>query len=557
MTDVAARTQQIQPALTDRSLRIVRLCGLIVMAIGVSGLLGWILGNLVLNSIYPGYKPIAVSAAIIFILLGGVQVLVTYPPLHRGVTLLLFALTLGATVFGLLEIIHLVTGADVTIENAILRQYPALYSDPNAHISPVAGVLVWLIGLAQSFYLWQLLVRRQLPGLANAIGILGSVVSITSVVFILSYIYRTPLLYQTIYIPIALLAALAALLSGIGLVMLSGKDALPLSWFSGPSTRALLLRAFLPLTAVLLLLSASAQYFLTRLTPINPAFSAPIITMVFLIIMSVVILQVARGIGGLIDRAEEERRRAEEQLREVNESLEERVHLRTAELETSNRELEAFSYTVAHDLRSPLRALDGYSKYLLEKAVDRLDARSADYLARIRAAAQRMGRLIDDLLNMARISRVPVQRQSVDISKLAASVVEELRRNEPDRRVEVEIQPELCVPGDPGLLQIVLENLLGNAWKFTSTREDARITLGMTSQDGRPVYFVRDNGVGFDMAYVHTLFQPFHRLHTEAEFPGTGIGLALVQRIIARHGGRVWAEAAVGKGATFYFTVGD
>ncbi len=252
-----------------------------------------------------------------------------------------------------------------------------------------------------------------------------------------------------------------------------------------------------------------------------------------------------------------ERKRIEQELRQLTETLEQRVRERTAALEAANKELEAFSYSVSHDLRAPLRGIDGFSKMLLEKYAAQIDPSGQNYLTRVRSAAQRMGRLIDDMLNLSRIGRQEMRREAVNLSALAAVVVAELRQREPERQVQVEIQPELEVSGDAGLLRIALENLLGNAWKFTSRKTDARIAVGVTTREQQRVYYIRDNGAGFDMAYAEKLFVPFQRLHTEEEFPGTGIGLAVVQRIISRHGGRVWAEAEEGKGATIYFTLGE
>ncbi len=254
-----------------------------------------------------------------------------------------------------------------------------------------------------------------------------------------------------------------------------------------------------------------------------------------------------------ITRDMSERRRAEEESQALNADL----LRRTAELETSNKELEGFSYSVAHDLRSPLRSLDGFSQYLLAHTADRLQPQEQEYLQRMRKAAQRMGHLIDDLLNLARISRMPMKITSVDLSVRQQPSRSELRKRDPDRQAVCEITPGIIVQADRELLQIALAHLLDNAWKFTGTRNEALIVVGMQREDNIPVYFVRDNGVGFDMAYSDTLFKPFHRLHTEEEFPGTGIGLALVQRIIQRHGGRIWAKGAEGEGATLYFTVGD
>jgi signal transduction histidine kinase len=225
------------------------------------------------------------------------------------------------------------------------------------------------------------------------------------------------------------------------------------------------------------------------------------------------------------------------------------------ELERKNQELEAFSYSVSHDLRAPLRSIDGFSQALLQEYAEILDPTALGYLHRVRASAQRMGELIDDLLQLSRVGRAPAERRWVDLSALARTVMTALRRTVPDREVQFAIADGLVVEGDPGLLQVVLENLLGNAWKFTSAATRPTIELGAETKDDAVVYFVRDNGAGFDMTYAHKLFAPFQRLHSEAEFPGTGIGLATVQRIVARHGGRVWAEGEVDKGAAFFWTL--
>ncbi len=224
-------------------------------------------------------------------------------------------------------------------------------------------------------------------------------------------------------------------------------------------------------------------------------------------------------------------------------------------LQTTNKELEAFSYSVSHDLRTPLRAIDGFSRELLENYKERLDERGQKDLARIRSATQRMSQLIDDLLNLSRLNISELALEDVDLSALAEQIVEERIKGEPNRSVEFRATPNLTTKGDARLLVIALENLLSNAWKFTQKQPQAKIAFGVTHQNGVKAFFVRDNGVGFNMAYADKLFGVFQRLHDEREFPGTGIGLALVQRIIHRHGGKVWAEAEENKGATFYFTL--
>lgn len=225
------------------------------------------------------------------------------------------------------------------------------------------------------------------------------------------------------------------------------------------------------------------------------------------------------------------------------------------ELKSKNIELEAFSYSVSHDLRAPLRSIDGFSKLLLDGYADKLDAKGQDFLHLVRESAQRMGELIDDLLLLSRVGRADLSRDQIDLSEIARSVSEELKKKDPDRHVKWCIEDQLLVEADGGLMRVAFDNLLGNAWKFTSKASAPQIEVGTDQQEGVPVFFVRDNGAGFNMVYAEKLFSPFQRLHTESEFEGTGIGLATVHRIVDRHGGRIWAESAVGRGATFYFTI--
>jgi PAS domain S-box-containing protein len=246
-----------------------------------------------------------------------------------------------------------------------------------------------------------------------------------------------------------------------------------------------------------------------------------------------------------------DRKRAEVRIHNLNREL---TH-HAADLETTTRELEAFSYSVSHDLRAPLRGIDGFSQTLLEDHAHALDDEAKDCLNRIRAAAQRMGQLIDDMLSLSQISRSELRHEQTDLADAARAIVAQLQSEQPDRNVEVVIPPALAAWGDPRLLRIALDNLLGNAWKFTAKSENPRIEIGQTQDQDETIYFVRDNGAGFDMAYAGKLFGAFQRLHSVAEFAGTGIGLATVQRIIHRHGGRIWANAQVGKGATFLFTL--
>lgn len=251
-----------------------------------------------------------------------------------------------------------------------------------------------------------------------------------------------------------------------------------------------------------------------------------------------------------------DRKRAEDEVLRLNRELEARVIERTRELELAIRELEAFTYSVSHDLRAPLRAIDGFSDALLEEYGDKLDEEGKTYLRYLQEGSHEMSDLIDGLLNLSRSTRGELFVERVDLSAMANAVAEELRKAEPDRRITMRIAAGVESFADPRLLKVVMENLLGNAWKYTSKCTDACIEFGVEEQEGVTVYFVRDNGAGFDMAYADKLFLPFHRLHKTNEFPGIGIGLATVQRIIHHHGGRIWAQSTVGEGATFYFTLG-
>jgi PAS domain S-box-containing protein len=249
-----------------------------------------------------------------------------------------------------------------------------------------------------------------------------------------------------------------------------------------------------------------------------------------------------------------ERKRAEEEVHRLNEELEERVRQRTAELEASTRELDAFAYSVSHDLRAPLRSLAGFSEVLLEDYADVLDDVARGHLTRIELNAARMARMIDDLLDLSRATRVELHREDVDLSAIALDVIAELRDAEPDRQVQVAVADGLATTGDPRLIRLVLINLLGNAWKFTARRLPAVIEVDAVGHD-RQVFVVRDNGAGFDMRYAAKLFDPFQRLHSNSDFEGTGIGLAIVQRIVQRHGGRIWADSEIEIGTSFYFTL--
>ncbi len=258
-----------------------------------------------------------------------------------------------------------------------------------------------------------------------------------------------------------------------------------------------------------------------------------------------------RGSYVELEKEIDERRRAEEEVIQLNDDLTHTVR----QLEETNKELEAFSYSVSHDLRSPLRSIDGFSLALLEDYAGKLGDEGRGHLERVRNATQRMSQLIDDLLKLSRMSRMEMRREQVDLTALAGNIAERLSKHHPERAAEFIVAEGLTAFGDERLLMVVLENLIANAWKFSEIRPRSVIEFGSIQRGGEKVFFVKDNGVGFDMTYVNKLFSPFQRLHRESEFSGTGIGLATAKRIINRHGGSIWIEGEVGKGATVYFTL--
>ena len=264
-----------------------------------------------------------------------------------------------------------------------------------------------------------------------------------------------------------------------------------------------------------------------------------------------VFVELAKG-SAQLRRQAEQLRQGEQAARELAETRAELVR----DLEHKNKELESFSYAVSHDLRAPLRRIEAFCRAVLESQGERLDPEGRRFMDRIQEASRQMSQLIDDVLHLSKVSRAELRQQEVDLSALAEAILERLRESEPERAVEARVRPGVMVTGDGRLLRIALANLLENAWKFTARVPAARIEFGLTTAAGEPAYFVRDNGAGFDMTYVDRLFGPFQRLHLASEFPGSGIGLATVQRIIHRLGGRVWAEGLVGQGATFSFTLG-
>jgi signal transduction histidine kinase len=415
------------------------------------------------------------------------------------------------------------------------------------HMSPVAsgGFLALGLGLLVST-IW-----RNRRWVVQSSVVLGWGAFIVGLVGSLGYGYGSPLLYGSPTRPISLLATLSLTLLGIALICSIGPRSWPANTLVGPSVRARLLRTFPLITASIVLVIC----WLFRRTEgsSNPAIVASIIALASTGIVVMVVSKIADVIGGQVDKSNSELKAAQESLIAVNEQL----RSRTIELTSVNKELEAFSYSVSHDLRAPLTNIDGYASILSSDYASKLDEKGNGYLARLRASTQRMNSLIDDLLQLSRVAMGETNIQAVDLSEIAEAIVARLKMDDPTRNVTFTVAASAPARADPKLVEIVLENLLNNSWKFTSKKTEARIEFGRTSAGGRTVYFVKDDGAGFEMKHMDRLFTAFQRLHSISEFPGTGIGLATVRRIITRHGGEIWAEGEVNKGAAFYFTLGE
>jgi signal transduction histidine kinase len=463
----------------------------------------------------------------------------------RGLAMAVVILT---AVFGFFNFAEYFIGFDLSLEEVLFPATEQFGSVVTNRMSPMTGAGMCISGIALFLVLRPRRSIRKLP------GVLGVLVAMLGLVGTMGYLLGSPLLYGGNVIPMAATTTFAFLLLGVGLSAAAGPEGFPLRMLVGSSVRARLLRTFLPLTGFIVL----AQGWLNQIIPgqfSNPALTAALMVLGFAGVMVLVVTAAGGVISKDLDRARAARQQAEAEIGALNLELEKRVRERTAQLVAANRELEAFSYSVSHDLRAPLRGIDGWTLAFLEDYAHQLNDQGRTYLERVRTETQHMGQLIDDMLSLSRVGRAQMQREPVDLTALAWGIVGRCRETGPERRVEFVIQDGLTAVGDLQLLEIALSNLVENAWKFTGKRPAGIIAFGRMPQEGQPVFFVQDNGAGFNPAYADKLFGAFQRLHKTSEFPGTGIGLATVQRILNRHGGRIWAEAAVDQGATFYFTL--
>ena len=540
-------TQHPPPAAASRLTR--RLTGfacatpVLVAALGTSVLLGWLVENRLLKSWVPGLVAMNPITAVAFLLASAAAwfSLAEKRPWARSLARILVGFVL---LIALLRLIGYVGPWDLGIDRVLFAVQLEAEPRPN-RMAPNTALAFLLVGAS----ILALNSREPAGRRAARIGLV--LILAISLVTICGYGYTAHQLARVAdSIPMALHTAVGFGLLASGLLCARPEEGI-MGELTSDAVGGRIARALLPGVLGVPLALGWLRVAGERAGLYGTEVGVALHVTAWIVVLIGLLCWQARS----LNRADAERLRNEERIAGLNREL----RVRTNELEALNSELEAFSYSISHDLRAPLRSITSFSQALLEDCSDRLDAQGRDYLERVVGAGRRMALLIDDILALSRVTRKELRLEPVDLTMAAREVVDELRGGEPERLVDVQIEPGMKAVGDPQLLRVVLQNLLGNAWKFTGNTAGAQIVLetydGGNGSVRKPVYRVRDNGAGFDMQYADKLFGVFQRLHSDTEFPGTGVGLATVQRIVHRHGGRVWAESSVGHGAAFYFSL--
>jgi signal transduction histidine kinase len=516
-----------------QNFKVAAACALVAIAIGFVGLCGWILRLPLLTSVSRFWVPMKVNTAIGLSVAGAALVISSRDQPSARERRIAIALSSFVALLGLLTLAEYVFHVDLRIDQA----------GRMAFISALDFVLV---GTALAL-LWAA------PSIAHVLAAIALAIASTAT---LGYVLGVEMLEDGTRTHMALHTAIAFDALAFGALAVRTNQSF-FAIFASPGGGGKLLRRALPTSLLVLFGLAIIRVQAQRRGYVSGEVATSTLALANAMALIIVLWIAART----VEREEAERRAAEGALLEFErtraEELQREVAVRTRELAASNRELESFSYSVSHDLRTPLRAINGFSDALLEDNAAQLDDQGKEYLARIRAAATRMGLLIDDLLKLARVTRDPLRRVPIDMTALVKDICAELRAGAGERTIELQIEPDIKARGDDRLVRVVLGNLLGNAFKFTSRKDVAVISFGTDVVNGERAFFVRDNGAGFDARFAEKLFGVFQRLHRADEFPGTGVGLATVDRVIRRHGGKVWAASPPGEGATFWFTLGD
>ncbi len=539
---IGVERRRVGPPSAQGAARVGTIAAVLLSMLASAALVGWLSGRLVLASVQSHFIPMAPVTGVGFLLVS-----VAFLLLRVGRAGRLVSAGAGGLVCALaLARIVVMLRANVAlpdIEAAFVSSPGTFGAVPLARMSPVTAIALAASGLAVVLLAFG---RARARAIA---GSLGLAVGFTGCTVLLGYAYGTPLLYGGVVIPVALPTGVGLVLAGTVSVAFAGTDVWPLGPVMSHDARGRLLRAFLPATVSAFLVATAGGHVLITRANANPALAAAVSALAAAVIVAAIVWRIADSVGHVIDSGEQH-------LRRRREDLEAAVASRTAELARTNQELEAFASSVSHDLRAPLRHMVGFAKLLEQTSGATLSAQGRAHLQRISDAGERMTRLIEDLLVFSRTAQAPVRATDVDLAGLATEVMSEIAGHLDGRTIEWHVSPLPVVHADRALLRQVFSNLFSNAVKYTATRPVAKIEIGAHGKEnGEHVVFVRDNGVGFDMAYADKLFGVFQRLHRSEEFEGTGIGLANVRRIVQRHGGRTWADGAVDRGATFFFAL--
>lgn len=517
----------------------------VTMSVGVLVLFGWALDIKVLKSVVPGLATMKANAALAFALAGLALWLLQSAPANVMLRAVMRTCAAAVACIGLLTLTQYVTALDFGFDMLLFRERATAATPFAGRMAPVSALNFLLLGA--SMLLLSLPRPAHWPGQALALVALA-----LSAIATIGYAFSAEHLYHQIETTTAMAVhtALTFAVLSIG-ILAANPDAAFMKVIANPSPgRILFYRLWIPGTAILLLLG-----WLTLEGRRAGLFTLEMGTAMMIVASIMLFSALIWRTGSQLNQFDAERERNRVDMQELNRTLAQRVADRTTELTESNRELEAFAYSVSHDLRAPLRAIDGFSGIVFEEYAAALVPEAQGYLERIRANARKMGCLIDDLLAFSRLGRQIVRSEQIDTSALVRECLDTLRTTHAERDVEIALGDLPDCRGDPIMLSQVWMNLIDNAYKFTAKHGNARIEIGGRVENGESTYTVCDNGAGFDMRYADKLFNVFQRLHGETEFPGTGVGLATVQRVVQRHGGRVWAAAEPGRGATFHFTL--